>query len=56
MPTWEIFPPASQASVPINSTFLEATMPANLYPLTWLLPNGLLFVSGAVQVTPPAGS
>jgi hypothetical protein len=40
-PTYEYFPPQGQ---PIFSPILERTLPANLYPLTWLLPSGLLFI------------
>ncbi|KAH9479085.1 Aldehyde oxidase GLOX [Psilocybe cubensis] len=40
-PTYEFFPPSGPA---IRSNFLENTLPANLYPLTWLLPSGKLLV------------
>lgn len=40
-PTYEFFP--SQGA-PINSPILQRTLPANLYPLTWLLPSGNLFI------------
>ncbi len=47
-PTYEFWP--SQGD-PVNSTFLETTQPANLYPLTWLLPNGLIFMQANWQTT-----
>ncbi|GAA5975977.1 hypothetical protein JCM21900_005509 [Sporobolomyces salmonicolor] len=47
-PTYEYVP--SRGS-PINSTFLADTQPANLYPLTWLLPNGMLFMQANWQTT-----
>ncbi|SGY97902.1 BQ5605_C035g11431 [Microbotryum silenes-dioicae] len=34
---------------PVNSTFLANTQPANLYPLSWLLPNGLVFMQADWQ-------
>lgn len=40
-PTYEFFPPTGS---PITSPFLASTLPANLYPLTWLLPSGNLLV------------
>ncbi|KAF9473141.1 copper radical oxidase [Pholiota conissans] len=40
-PTFEFFPPAGH---PITSNILLNTLPANLYPLTWLLPSGNLLV------------
>ncbi|OBZ70682.1 Galactose oxidase [Grifola frondosa] len=43
-PTWEIFPPTSPSAAPVTSTLLQNTLPANLYPLTWLLPSGKLLV------------
>lgn len=48
VPTYEFWP---TRGAPINSTFLEDTQPANLYPLTWLLPNGLLFMQANWQTT-----
>ncbi|KAJ3486444.1 hypothetical protein NLI96_g4231 [Meripilus lineatus] len=42
-PTYEFFPPAAGAK-PINSPLLQNTLPANLFPLTWLLPSGLVFL------------
>lgn len=44
VPSHEYFPPAGP---PIISPFLENTLPVNLYPLTWLLPSGNLFVQAA---------
>ncbi|TBU33724.1 copper radical oxidase [Dichomitus squalens] len=41
-PTWEIFPPTGDG--PIHSDILANTLPANLYPLTWILPSGKLLV------------
>jgi hypothetical protein len=40
-PTYEFFPPKGD---PITSPLLQRTLPANLYPLTWLLPSGRLFM------------
>lgn len=40
-PTYEFFPPQGG---PINSPILQRTLPANLFPLTWLLPSGNLFI------------
>ncbi|KAG8858717.1 hypothetical protein FRB96_004854 [Tulasnella sp. 330] len=40
-PTWEWWP--SRGAVQ-NLTILETTLPANLYPLTWMLPSGKLFI------------
>ncbi|KAF8598417.1 galactose oxidase [Ceratobasidium sp. AG-I] len=40
-PTYEFFPPKG---VPIDFPLLRTTLPANLYPLTWLLPSDLLFI------------
>ncbi len=42
-PTWEIFPPTVDHEL-VHSNLLATTLPANLYPLTWLLPSGKLFV------------
>ncbi|KAL8291595.1 hypothetical protein RQP46_001853 [Phenoliferia psychrophenolica] len=46
--TYEFWPTKGS---PINSTFLEDTQPANLYPLTWLLPSGLIFMQANWQTT-----
>ncbi|KAJ7141391.1 glyoxal oxidase N-terminus-domain-containing protein [Mycena epipterygia] len=40
-PTYEFYPSRGQI---INSPFLAETLPINLYPLTWLLPSGLLLM------------
>ncbi|KAF5316374.1 hypothetical protein D9619_006876 [Psilocybe cf. subviscida] len=40
-PTYEFFPPTGS---PITSQLLTNTLPANLYPLTWLLPSGNLLL------------
>lgn len=40
-PTYEFFP---SAGPPVTSNILRTTLPANLYPLTWLLPSGKLLV------------
>ncbi|PPQ72942.1 hypothetical protein CVT24_000185 [Panaeolus cyanescens] len=40
-PTYEFFPPKGG---PITSPILQSTLPANLYPLTWLLPSGQLLI------------
>lgn len=37
VPTYEFFPSRGQ---PVNSPILGRTLPANLFPLTWLLPSG----------------
>ncbi|TCD68055.1 hypothetical protein EIP91_011600 [Steccherinum ochraceum] len=41
-PTYEFFP--STGGAPIGSPLLDRTLPANLFPLTWLLPSGKLFM------------
>ncbi|KAG6336618.1 hypothetical protein ID866_2457 [Astraeus odoratus] len=40
-PTYEFYP---SRGAPIISPILQNTLPANLYPLTWLLPSGNLFL------------
>jgi Glyoxal oxidase N-terminus len=40
-PTYEFFPPKG---APITSPILQNTLPVNLFPLTWLLPSGSLFI------------
>ncbi|KXN90857.1 Galactose oxidase [Leucoagaricus sp. SymC.cos] len=40
-PTYEFFPPRGE---PITSEILSTTLPANLYPLAWLLPSGMLLL------------
>lgn len=52
VPSAEFWPRRSPDDVPFNITFLELTMPVNLYPLTWLLSNGQLFM----QVSQPGFS
>lgn len=42
-PTYEFFPPATGAK-PVTSPLLQRTLPANLYPLLWVLPSGKLFM------------
>ncbi|KAJ3560349.1 hypothetical protein NP233_g10894 [Leucocoprinus birnbaumii] len=40
-PTYEFFPPKGG---PVTSTILSNTLPANLFPLTWLLPSGKILL------------
>ncbi|KAG8760001.1 hypothetical protein FRC12_009642, partial [Ceratobasidium sp. 428] len=40
-PTYEFFPSRGD---PIGLNILTTTLPANLFPLTWLLPSGNLFI------------
>ena len=40
-PTYEFFPSRGSS---ITSPILQKTLPANLYPLTWLLPSGKLLI------------
>lgn len=40
-PTYEFYPKKGGV-LPLK--ILETTLPANLYPLTWLLPGGKLFI------------
>lgn len=40
-PTYEFFPSKGPS---ILSPILQKTLPANLYPLTWLLPSGKLLI------------
>ena len=42
-PTYEFFPPRGDGS-PVDLDFLSENLPINLYPLTWLMPSGLLFM------------
>ncbi|KAF5338488.1 hypothetical protein D9611_013244 [Ephemerocybe angulata] len=42
-PTYQFFPPRGDG-VSIPSPILQTTLPANLYPLTWLLPSGNLLI------------
>lgn len=48
VPTYEFWP---STGAPILSPFLQRTQPANLYPLTWLLPSGLIFMQADWQTT-----
>ncbi|GAA6042384.1 hypothetical protein JCM8097_004488 [Rhodosporidiobolus ruineniae] len=48
VPTYEYWPTRGD---PVNMTFLEETMPVNLYPLTWLLSDGRLFLQAGWQTT-----
>jgi hypothetical protein len=45
-PTYEFFPSTEKI---IASPLLQRTLPANLYPLTWLLPSGKLFMQSNWQ-------
>jgi len=47
-PTYEFFPPNGPS---ISSPFLQNTLPANLYPLTWLLPSGKIFLQATWSTT-----
>lgn len=40
-PTYEFFP---SRGAPVTNSIFETTLPANLFPITFLLPNGLLFM------------
>ncbi|KAG8925018.1 hypothetical protein FRC02_009973 [Tulasnella sp. 418] len=40
-PTYEFFP---SRGPPVGLKILDTTLPANLFPLTWLLPSGNLFI------------
>lgn len=44
VPSYEFFPPAGP---PTTSPLLQSTLPANLYPLAWLLPSGKLLLQAA---------
>ncbi|KAF8300519.1 DUF1929-domain-containing protein [Clavulina sp. PMI_390] len=44
--TYELFP---SVGTTFFSQFLNQTLPANLYPLTWLLPSGKLFIQANWQ-------
>ncbi|KAF8309792.1 hypothetical protein DL93DRAFT_2170093 [Clavulina sp. PMI_390] len=45
-PTYEFFPSVGST---LFSQLLNQTLPANLYPLTWLLPSGKLFIQANWQ-------
>ncbi|WVN88451.1 uncharacterized protein L203_103662 [Cryptococcus depauperatus CBS 7841] len=47
-PTYEYFPKRGDDSA-IYMDFLNYTVPVNLYPLTWLLPGGKLFMQAAYK-------
>jgi hypothetical protein len=51
-PTYEYFP---SRGADRNLTFLQNTYPLNLYPLTWLLPDGRLFMQGEPSMTGALG-
>ncbi|GJE94392.1 glyoxal oxidase and galactose oxidase domain-containing protein [Phanerochaete sordida] len=42
-PTYEFFP-AAAGDQPVTSPLLQRTLPANLFPLMWVLPSARLFV------------
>ena len=42
VPNYEFFP--SLSDTPVNLTWLADNLPVNLYPLTWLMPSGKLFM------------
>lgn len=46
-PSYEYWP--KQASGSIHMNFLNDTVPVNLFPLTWLLPSGKLFLQAAYR-------
>ncbi|WOO82856.1 Aldehyde oxidase GLOX [Vanrija pseudolonga] len=46
-PSYEYWPKQSSGAIPMN--FLNATVPVNLFPLTWLLPSGKLFLQAAYK-------
>lgn len=45
-PTYEFFPHKGDDE-PITLQFLKDTLPVNLYPLTWLMPSGKLFMQAS---------
>ncbi|CDO76962.1 Copper radical oxidase [Trametes cinnabarina] len=49
-PTWEIFPPKDNDG-PVESDILTNSLPANLYPLTWLLPSGKILIQSNWKTT-----
>ncbi|GAA5992539.1 hypothetical protein JCM5350_008272 [Sporobolomyces pararoseus] len=51
VPSVEFWPRRSPDDAPINVTFLEETMPINLYPLTWLLSDNRLFMQAGWMST-----
>ncbi|GAA5927266.1 hypothetical protein JCM3775_002499 [Rhodotorula graminis] len=48
VPTVEYWP---SRGAPVNIAFLNETMPVNLYPLTWLMSDGRLFLQAGWQTT-----
>jgi hypothetical protein len=46
-PSWEYWP--KQESGAIHMDFLNDTVPVNLFPLTWLLPSGKVFLQAAYR-------
>ncbi|KZS97524.1 glyoxal oxidase precursor [Sistotremastrum niveocremeum HHB9708] len=47
-PSYEFFPPKNN-SIPIVSPFLQDTLGANLFPLTFALPDGTVFIAANNQ-------
>jgi hypothetical protein len=47
-PTYEFFPPRANGQA-IALQFLSDTLPLNLYPLTWLMPSGRLFMQANLR-------
>ena len=45
-PTYEFFPPRGAL---VKSPLLSNTLPLNLYPLTWLLPSGKVFIQSGYK-------
>jgi hypothetical protein len=43
-PTYEYYPKSAGKARNFDLAFLNTTLPANLYPLTWLVPNGKVFM------------
>lgn len=51
-PTYEFFPKSdSRPADDQHLQFLNDTLPVDLYPLTWLLPSGLLFIQAGWKAT-----
>ena len=46
-PTYEFFPEKGDGAV--NLQFLTDTLPVNLYPLTWVMPSGKLFMQAGLK-------
>ena len=47
-PTYEFFP-HKESDEPINLQFLSDTLPVNLFALTWLMPDGRLFMQASLS-------